>query len=489
MTLSRFPISLAKFFLCAAVFCVALVTPSVLFPFIVGKYVWFRVMVLLALAATLVALFFRDNFTAFQERWALVSRSPFFIAAAIFIGVFLLAGVFGIDPMFSFWSNFERGEGGFQYLMLFVFFSLLLFLFRERRDWDRIFFCFFVASLLVIFYGVGATLKYVDAGWTMVQTAAGPDMQLSGAGGPWFQTFKSFVGPSPWVAGSSSVLAPGYRFQGSFGNAAYVAAYLLFAIFYGGYMLSSRYRGRMKSAGAIFVMVCTALFGVFFWLAATRGAFIGLLAALVVGGGYLGFQRVALRRWLFGGIAALLVLFSIGVMFRNSAVIQKIPGARIFDISFATQTFQDRTFIWTMAWRGFLERPLLGWGPEQFLTVFYKHFDERYFVPAKGFGAWFDRAHSVFFDALVGTGFLGFASYCSMFFIVFYFFIRKKDSRTPMAGESALSRAILLMIPVAYLVQGLILFDVLVISLNVFFMLAWFGYQFLPSLNSSSSHA
>ena len=64
--------------------------------------------------------------------------------------------------------------------------------------------------------------------------------------------------------------------------------------------------------------------------------------------------------------------------------------------------------MWNIAWEGFKVRPIFGWGPENFLKVFDTHFDTRYFNPVDGFGAWFDRAHSVYFDYLVETGALGF---------------------------------------------------------------------------------
>ena len=68
-----------------------------------------------------------------------------------------------------------------------------------------------------------------------------------------------------------------------------------------------------------------------------------------------------------------------------------LPGARLLLIDPSDAAAQTRFWAWGSAWRGFLERPILGWGPENFSTVFDKHFDARFFVPGKATETWFDR--------------------------------------------------------------------------------------------------
>lgn len=474
----------SKFFLCAAVLAVAFVTPTTLFPFIVGKYVWFRsITAIAAIFFFLGLVLHKDHASQYLDRVKKLMYHPIVIAVTAFTAIFLLAGFFGLDPSFSFWSNFERGEGGLQILMFYVFFALLVVLLKDRADWERIFKWIFIASLFMVFYGVAAGLKYFDADWVTLPAGG---QQLSGQGGPWFQTFKDFVGPA--------FNEVNYRFQGSFGNAAYVAAYLLFALFYTLYILATKYRGHLRSVGGVLHLFLAAVFFAFFWLAATRGAFLGLLAGLFVLLGYLAYTKKHLRKWLLGAGVALASVVIFFVLFRSSPFVQKIPGARIFDLSFSTDTFATRRIIWNIAWDGFKERPFLGAGPENFLHTFYKHFDTRYFVPKNGFGAWFDRAHSVVFDALAETGILGLLSYLTMFISFYWLVIRAaikkpaggEEGKTPWQSESPLARAILLAIPTSYLVQGIILFDVLVIYINLFFLFAFFTYEFFP-LNESAS--
>ena len=46
----------------------------------------------------------------------------------------------------------------------------------------------------------------------------------------------------------------------------------------------------------------------------------------------------------------------------------------IMEKGFSEGTIYGRIVIWKIAWQGFLERPLLGWGPENYSIVFSKYY-------------------------------------------------------------------------------------------------------------------
>jgi len=112
---------ISKFFLLASVFFVVLVSGSTLFPFIVGKYVWFRTAIALALIFFLLGLLERRGFIQIKTDLYGLLKNPLVIAVSVFVLIFLLAGFLGVNPAMSFWSNIERGEGGFQMIHLFIF--------------------------------------------------------------------------------------------------------------------------------------------------------------------------------------------------------------------------------------------------------------------------------------------------------------------------------------------------------------------------------
>jgi len=478
---------ISKFFLYIIPLNVAIVTSSTLFPFIVGKYVWFRTSVDLALIFFLLGLAFASDARLYLNRLRKLLRSPLAIAITVFTAVFLLAGFTGIHPSLSFWSNFERGEGGLQILHLWLFFLLLVTLFREKKEWRRMFVISVIAALLMIGYGMGAGLKYVDAEFITRDVGEYEARELTGKGGPLYQTFKRFIGPSF----TSQAEDYQYRFQGSIGNSSYVAAYLVFAFFYAFYLLLGARGKFLKSAPSIIFFVLAVLFAVFFVLAATRGTFIGAGAAVIGFLAYFGFSN---KKWrLKAAIISLVLIVSFVslVKFHETPFVQSLPASRIFDLSLNTQTLGHRMIMWNIAWDGWKDRPILGFGPENYIFVFDGYFDTRYFDPAVGFGAWFDRAHSVIFDSLVETGTLGFLSYFAVF-IVFYvqFFLFRKRQRlaAPIPAEKDTKAsnnyrpmaedALIFVLPIAYLVQGLVLFDVLTIYINLFLFLAFAAYKF-----------
>ncbi len=124
-------------------------------------------------------------------------------------------------------------------------------------------------------------------------------------------------------------------------------------------------------------------------------------------------------------------------------------------------------------------------GPENFTPVFDKYFNPNFYVPGQNTETWYDRAHSVFFDYLVETGILGLLSYLAIF-VMFYweFFRSRKRAAADDKGGSVsgtLLNGFVFAMPVAYLVQGVAIFDVLPMYVSLFAFLAFANYYFSVS--------
>ena len=465
-------LKISKFFLYLVPLTAVIVYQGTLFPFIVGKYVFFRTTVGLALIFYLFhwAWEKRNKIpnSKFQKEKPSANNcrsffSPLVIAVSVFILMFLLAGFFGYNPAASFWSNFERGEGGFQLLNLFIFFVLLVLTFKDEKSWRRLFIIAISAALLVITYGVFGAL---------------------GIG--------NFIGSSLCQ-----------RFAGSIGNAAYTGTYMIFAMFYAAYSVSES-KGKIKKW---FLIGFVILFFVFLLLTQTRGAVLGLAVAILAGLFYLLFTSPSSRwRYILSALIVFLITSGIlGIIYWRS--INLMPfcqgeaggGNRILNISFSTENYQTRLSLWRESIKAFEERPLLGWGPENFTTAFEEHYDPKLYDASLNLNqsqpppqTWFDRAHSIFFDYLVMTGALGFLSFLGIFAVLFWQFFKFNlrpttndqrqiisDKKSLVVGRRSLvSNALLFALPIAYLVQGLVLFDVLPIYLNLFLFLAFINYKF-----------
>jgi O-antigen ligase len=447
-------LKISKLFLYVSLFCVVIVMTSTFFPFIGGKDYFFRFSVELALIFFLLWWAFEARAGEVYGRIRETIKHPLFIAVSIFVLVALLASFFAYDPHAAFWSNYERGEGAFQMLHYYVFFTLLVLLFDGEEEWRRLFKVSLAAAVLMVLYGIFANLGWAD-------NFIGPY-----GGNP----------PDGWWARLTAT-----RFQGSLGNPAYVAPYLLFSIFYTVYLWSSRKQKKDFVSGLFYGF--TSLFFLFFFiLSQTRGALLGLGAAIFSFLVAVIIISAEWRRRLFVVLVLFLLAGGLLIYNRNSNFVKSLPGGRIFDISFSENTVSTRFWTWGSAWQGFKERPILGWGQENFSPLFDKYFDPRHYVPGQNTETWFDRAHNIFLDYLTETGILGLLSYLGIFAVIYVEFFRKyivKDKRF-----SAAEKALVVSMPIGYLVQGAAIFDVLPMYINLFMFFA-FAYYWLYKAHES----
>jgi len=458
----------AKFFLYVAVLSVLIVMTSTFFPFIGGKDYFFRITIELALIFYILWIAFEAKAGEAADRFRAVAGRPIFIAVSAFMLAFLLASIFANDPNAAFWSNYERGEGGFQMLHYYGFFVLLVLLFERKEDWLRLFKVSVWTAVLMIAYGVAANLGLAPQFISTYQQA--PE-------GLWQKLVEG-------------------RFHGSLGNPAYVAPYLIFTLFYLSYLWNASAAKRARKFLTYGGLMVIFLF--FFMLTQTRAGILGLGAAVFVFLVYLIAFSPKWRKFLAIALVALVLLGGLVFRYKDSQFIGSLPGGRIFNISFSAQTVNTRLWTWGSAWKGFLERPLLGWGPENFSAVFDKHFDPRHHVPGKQTETWFDRAHSIYFDYLAETGILGLLAYMSIFAVIFWRFVvmwvdswrRNRATVLPSsksAGgrevakrteQSVVEQALVFSMSVGYLVQGIPIFDVFPIYINVFLFFAFTHYYF-----------
>lgn len=459
-------LKVSKIFLYISVLSVLVVMTSTFFPFIGGKYYFFRFSVELALIFFLFWWAFEAKKGELAAKFERVYKKPLFVAVSVFVLAFLLASIFANDPHAAFWSNYERGEGGFQMLHYYALFALAVMLFEKKEDWETMFAVSIVAAVLMILYGVFANLGLIKTFISPYQGGARPD-------GWWASLTQG-------------------RFQGSLGNPAYVAPYLLFSIFYAAYLWFSRKIKNVR-VNAIFFGSLIIFFLFFFLLSQTRGTMLGLGISVPVFLLCAAFEIKKVRKQILISLVAVLLLGGGLIYFKDSAFVKNIPGGRIFDISFSADSLNTRLWTWGSAWNAFKEKPILGWGPENFSAAFDKYFDTRHFTPGKNSETWFDRAHSVVFDYLVETGILGFLAYLSMFVVLYWemWKVFRREHLSDAAVGSALIRAAIIGLPLGYLVQGLVLFDVLPIYMNLFLFLGFAFYYFYhkPQSRHITNHA
>ncbi|MEK7480197.1 MAG: O-antigen ligase family protein [Patescibacteria group bacterium] len=429
-------------------FIVFFVASSLFFPFITGKNFAFRIIVEVITGAYLALALANPAYRP-RRNWLLA-------AFAIFLIVIAVADAMGAYPFKSFWSNYERMDGWVTQAHLFAYFLVAVSVLNTAKLWRSLWQVSLVVSAFVGLYGL---------------------LQMFG------------------IASVNAGFSSASRIDATFGNPIYLAAYMLFNVF----IAALLWRRAWKDApighrtlpavlyGGVIVLDTVVLF-----LTGTRGAMLGIM-----GGGLLCALLLAVfARPAAGGarespharkisvsvIVGFLVLAGGFYLVKDQAWIQKVGFlSRLATISLSDSTTKARLLNAGMAFEGFKERPLLGWGQENYAIVFDKYYDPRMYAQEQ----WFDRVHNTVLDWLVAGGALGLLSYLALFACALWCIWRPSVERgsteasTPNVKRDifdVFERSILTGLLAAYFFHNLFVFDNItsyILFVSVLAYIAW----------------
>src|SRR3989338_1717974 len=388
------------------------VVNNLFFPFITGKAFVFRILVMIAAGAWLI-LALRDPDYRPKNSWLIKAL----VAFLIIIG---LADIFSANPSKSFWSNFERMEGWVGIFHLFLYFLVAGTMLNDWKYWKR-------------FFQTSITVSVIMAGYGIFQ-----------------------------LAGVLVINQGGTRLDGTFGNATYLAVYMLFHIFLTFFLLL-RERFSKTLQWTYGVIIALQLF--ILYHTATRGAVLGLVGGILIAAILIALfdkERLFLKKSARFTLVAILILIVGFIAIRNVAFIQKSAAlSRLASISLNEAT--PRFMVWQMGWQGFKERPVLGWGQENFNFVFNKYYDPNMYTQEQ----WFDRVHNIVFDWLIAAGFLGLLAYGLLFLGTLYYLWRRQ-SRFSITEKSIVTGLL-----AGYTFHNLFVFDNVVSYIFFFTVMAY----------------
>ena len=388
------------------------------------------------------------------------SRSWLLALLGIGLGVSALSAVFGVSPSRSFWSTYIRMQGTVELAHWFAYALVVTSVFRTSGSLRGLLACGLGVGLLV---SLGAVA--LSFGWQ-----------------------------SPWLFPMSGQAFS--RVAATLGNPAYLGAYLMVNVVLALGLLarsfipepaeqipegSRRRAGRKdqkETRGAWTHWVERAFYGsvVLFglWgisLGGSMGALAGLLAA--VGALTLLYSLLARSRrvrWvartvlglMAAGATAGAVAFSLALSF--SPFIDSPLLKRVTDPEVVQRSFDGRIASWMTGSRGYLERPVLGWGEGNYEAVFGRYATGRgAFMPSN------DHAHNMLIEVAATKGTLGLAAYLAIWILTFLAILRG------VRGVDARERAFGLFAGAALLgllVQTQTLFHTVSSSLNYVLLLA-----------------
>lgn len=351
----------------AVPFVVFIVATTLFFPYITGKNFMFRFLVEIAGGAWLALALLKPEFRP-KRSWVLYAMTAFVVSIGI-------ADTFGVNPAKSLWSNYERMDGWVTLAHLFVFFVVASSLFT-KEIWKRWWQTSVSVSTIIGLYGL---------------------MQLLG------------------IAAIST--QSGTRVDATFGNATYMGIYMLFHVFIAAFLLADEWQARPKGKrggvtallGSVIVLNTIVLL-----YTSTRGAILGLIGGVTLAL-LLFLVRAGNKKLLAYATVGFVAVILFGALVRaqrdHDWVKNIEPLHRISIMSLSERTIISRFMNIGMAWEGFKERPLLGWGQENYALVFDKYYNPDMYAQEP----WFDRVHNVIFDWLIAGGIVGLLTYLSLY--------------------------------------------------------------------------
>lgn len=428
MSTQRFYLNAVRAFIFITLFSPLVISGEFYFPFIVVKTIFFQI-------AVECALFFYILLCVSDSRYV-----PKFDALAkslcAFFSVYVLASMLGMDPARSFLGTYERMLGVVNLTHFIIFFFIVKSVFTTGKDWLVLLRVFLGVSVLLSLYGV---LQKIGSTWSFVYHA-----NID-------------------------------RIDATIGNSAFVAGYLIFALFFALLILAKD----TNAYSRYFAFFSLALNTVIIYFTGTRAAVLALgMGFALLCAAYLFKKDIPAQTkkntiLSFAGVVVF-ILVAVFLLAGKEGAVQYYK--RFTSISLSDATVKTRILAAKSSWEGFMAHPLLGWGPENYNLVFDKYYNPKIY-PMEN---WFDHAHNIFFDIATTMGVAGLAAY---FFLIGHL-VWKGISRLRSQKEEFWVGMLIAVLVVTYFIQNLFVFDSLVTYLPLMLVLAFASAGFPLSLAS-----
>lgn len=334
---------------------------------------WGKTIVFRSLIAILLFVILTKYSLNLQNIKELLNRKakiflPFWSLLVFFFTVFL-STLFSLDITHSLWGDPNR-SGGFINFAFYVIFCILGFLIIRQNDWKKL----LNFSLII---GILASLVAV------------------------FQKFGILNEILAYTGGRPSSLM---------GNPIIFSLYLLPLFFLSlSFFFSEKKR---KEKVFYFFSLLFFLFTIIF-ITQTRAAFLGIIIGLfwflLMYPKKSKLFRIAIISSSIFSIICFFFLNNNSQIYENWHPVFKTPVSRIMTLAKGFEAEPSRFSVWRISIEAFKEKPVLGYGPENFPVAFDKHYDP--LLPRMSQVKTFDKAHNSLVEILITSGFFALLFY------------------------------------------------------------------------------
>ena len=378
----------------ALVLLTPLVTaPWTLYPFSVGKALWARVLIAAVFALWAVLALMRP-------RWR-PPPSALLAALAAGLAAGALSAAFGVGPELSWWSTYERMQGIVNAAHWAAFALVAASVARSGADWARLLNVNLAVGLAVsalaiarhLAPGMPVPIPPGEGYWPRIGASAGNPILLGAylqaiallAAGFLVRSCCAPATPAPAAAPGGSRAARPAPGDG-WGLRLFWAA---------------------SGGGALAGLMLTGSLGAFAGLAAGLGGACALYARF-------GRARRARRFGLagLGAVGAVVLVLALALALRGEAPPRAFDNVMLERATSAERvghTLGNRLRNWESGLRAFAERPLLGWGPENYFVASARHISA-----PEGRAKMRYHAHNLALEEAAGKGAVGLAAWTAL---------------------------------------------------------------------------
>ena len=401
-----------------ALVLVLLVSPKHFFypSVFVKTFLFYGIIEVIAALFLLLALLNKRYWPRFVETDASGRKKTNWLLAlaSAYVGAAVLSTLFAANRYASFFGTVDGSNGLLTLLHFWALFVILSYTFREKTFWH------------------------------------------------WFLRLNVFVGSIIAIFALYQKFVQGTAAVGTFGNPGHLSGYLIFIIFLWAVLLFwSEKKDEKKFWALPGIISLLALFLATDIRGSQLGFVVGIAAALVAY--FLAHQKKTVRK-----IAANMVFVALALGIFLSVYL--VSSGKVYGLFERSTTIKTRVINWQIGWQGYLEKPLFGYGLENYYIVFEKHFNPEYYHNNPGLQSTeygFSLPHNKIVEVAVLSGTLGLVTFLALFLGILRL-LYKKFFRT--RDKSLLA---LLGMWTAYFVHLFFLFDSIVSFFMFFSLLAF----------------
>ena len=285
----------------------------------------------------------------------------------------LVADVFAVNPMKALWSNYERMDGWVTLIHMFMYFLVFGSMMKTEKIWLWFFRSSLIVSVIMFIIAIG---EYRSGGSVAAMTTLGNTIYVAV-----YFLFNFFFA---LILFYKDVLVK-ISNKVSFWELLFyqiIPFYFIYRIYK--YFIGQGNETIKAIIGVLrnwlsyiyYIVAMLCMWGI--WMTATRGAILGLMGGLFVTAVIIAiFERQNSLIRCYSVWVVISILLVIGGFFavKNTKFVQQNPILHSFAViswSNIQGQGQARQLIWPLAIKGFLAKPILGWGQEGFNYVFNK---------------------------------------------------------------------------------------------------------------------